>query len=286
MGGGLNTGDTIITGVTGSVRGIYARDTANVYIGGLFTNVNSNTNMAYIAKYNGTGISYSQVGSTVLNGNVIAMSDLDPSNVYVGGSFTNASIGVRISSLNTYSNAFTPLTSGGLNDTVRTIYALDPSNVYIGGNFTNGGTIGNYVTRWDGSQFNKLGDSDLSGGLINAIYALDSSHVYIGGTFTRYGNNNNMKNIAMWNGTNMTALNTGIPTETDVRAIYALDEYHVYIGGSFDHVKMWNGSTYTTLSSILALSSVQSLKRVKNDKSTLYVAGGGASLSGIQKRIT
>ena len=188
--------------------------------------------------------------------------------------------------MNTYTNNFTGL-STGLNNTVSTVFALDPSNVYIGGSFTDGGDIGTRITRWDGTKFNRLGSEYLSGGSVLSIYALDPSHVYIGGAFTQYGTDTSMCQIAMWDGTNITALGSGIPVEipaNSVRAIYALDETHVYIGGQFDHVKIWNGSTINTLSGTLTLPSVQSLNMFKNDKTTLYIGGGGNGNDGIRNR--
>jgi hypothetical protein len=78
------TDDTPINGPNESVRAIYARDTNNVYVGGIFTSVNTNTNMAYLARY--TGTTFARVNtSIVLNGLVRTMSALDPSNVFIGG---------------------------------------------------------------------------------------------------------------------------------------------------------------------------------------------------------
>jgi hypothetical protein len=284
----INAISGIATGTNDSVRAIYAINASNVYIGGLFTSVNSDSNMAYLAKYNGTGTSFSRViSNSVLNNYILAMSALDPSNVYIGGAFTNANIGIRISILNTHSNTFTPLTSQptdvSLNNVVAVISALNPSNVYIGGAFTNAGNVGTYVTRWDGTQFNRLGNDYFSGGSqVLAIYALDENHVYIGGSFTQYGTNTNINRIAMWDGTNMIALGNGL-AGADIRAIYALDENHVYIGGSsIDHIKMWNGSSFSQLSGSSGLASCFSMNMLANVKTTLYFGG----ISGVNKWTT
>jgi hypothetical protein len=284
---GSTTTTSITTNTAGqSIREIYAISDTNIYIGGLFPTFNNSNSMAYIAKYNGSV--FAQVGSTALNGYVNAMSALDPSNVYIGGNFTNANIGARISRLNTYSNLFTPLTSEmsdvSLNNVVSAISALDISNVYIGGGFTNAGNIGSYITRWDGEKFNKLGDAVLNGA-VGTIHALDPSHVYFTGSFTQYGNNTAYSRIAMWDGTNMTALGNGLTVENDVRTVYALDEDHVYIGGAFTYIKMWNGRNYITLagSGSFNLSNTLSLNMLPTDKSTLYFGGGGG---GVQKWTT
>lgn len=248
-----------------SVRVIYARDTANLYIGGLFTN--------NFGKINGT--TYNSVGGINLNGNVLSISALDPSNVYIAGSFTNS--GNYMTRLNTYSDSFTTLQSS-LNSTVRAIYALDPLNVYIGGSFTNA-TTGTNITRWDGTQFNKLGNGNgiSSGGTIFDIYALDLSNVYIGGSFTTI-DGVSAANIAKFNGTSFEQLGSG--TNLSVRSIYALDQYHVYIGGSFttaggdsmNRITMWNGSNYTQVGSLF-FDSIETLKIIKNNNSMLYVGG-------------
>jgi hypothetical protein len=291
--GGSGTSSTVISGLSTSsgadaVLAIYARSTSNVYVGGAFVSANSTTSKGYLARYDGTN--FNQVGNTTVNATVFSMYGLDPSNVYIGGAFTNGStMGIRITRLNTYSNSFTPLTSAisdvSLNNSVRAIFALDTSNVYIGGSFTNGGDIGKYITRWDGTQFNRLGSSDLSGGVLS-IHALDPSHVYIAGFFTQYGSDTRMSKIAMWNGETMTSLGNGI--DGDVRSMYALDENHVYIGGGFDHLKMWNGRDYITLAGTgsLSLQSVLSLRMLPSDKTYLYLGGGGGNDSGIQKWTT
>ena len=291
--GGNTSSSTNISGLASSsgadsVWAIYARTSSNVYVGGAFDSANGgNTNMAYLARYNGT---FNQVGGVRVNASVLAMYGLDPSNVYIGGAFTNGgTMGTRITRLNTYSNSFTPLTSSesdvSLNSSIRTIFALDISNVYIGGGFTNGDTIGKYITRWDGEKFNRLGYDDLSGSVLS-IHALDPSHVYLSGTFTKYGSDTRMSKIAMWNGETMTSLGNGI--DPDIRSMYALDENHVYIGGGFDHLKMWNGRDYITLAGTgsFSLSSVQSLRMLTSDKTFLYLGGGGQGESGIQKWTT
>ena len=270
--------------LSNSVRGIYAVDPLNVYIGGRFTNAG----YAYFAKWNGT--TYSSVGSPTLNNTVESISALDPSNVYIGGTFTNGGlIGTRTTLLNTYTNTFTALGSTALNNEVQTLYALDPSNVYIGGKFTNGGTIGSGITRWDAIQFNKLGNSGtLAGGssaTIFAIYALDTSHVYVGGSFTSIDGVSNTNRIAMFNGATFEPLGTGIAS--DVKTIHALDENHVYIGGLFtsaggvtntNFITMWNGSNYTSIGSAQITSNVESLRRITNDKSLLYIGGANSKM--------
>jgi hypothetical protein len=271
----------------GNVREIYARNTTNVYVGGFFTNANSYGNTAYLAKYTGSGTIFTQVSSTALNAGVSAMSALDPSNVYIGGDFTNGgTLGIRLSRFNTHSNIFTALTSVqsdvSLNSSVLAISALDISNVYIGGTFTNAGNIGSYITKWDGEKFNKLGSGSFDSG-VSSIHALDPSHVYISGAFTKYGTDASMNKIAMWDGENMTALGSGLTG--DVRTIYALDENHVYIGGVFTHIKMWNGRDCITLAGgeAFGLSGALSLNMVQGNKSTLYFGGGGG---GVQKWTT
>ena len=187
--------------------------------------------------------------------------------------------------MNSHSNTFTSL-SNGLNLDVNSISALDPLNVYIGGDFTNGGTIGKYITRWDGTQFNRLGSADFNDA-VSSVSALDQTHVYMTGSFTQYGSDTSMNQVAMWDGTNMTALGSGIPT-LDIRTIYALDENHVYIGGNFDHIKMWNGRSYITLAGTGSLSilNVLSFGMLPNNKTTLYIGGGGTGSRGIQKWTT
>lgn len=68
--------------------------------------------------------------------------------------------------------------------------------IYLGGSFTN------RVTRWDGTQFNSLGATLLSGP-VYGIYAYSPSNVYIGGAFSSatFGNF-----ITKWNGSDFNKL--------------------------------------------------------------------------------
>ena len=268
---------TNLAALNNSVRGIYTKDTTNLYMGGLF----SNAGYTYFAKWNGT--TYSSVGGTIINNTVFGMFALDPSNVYIGGFFTNGgAIGSRVSKLNTHSDTFSALGSTALNNTVRAIYALDPSNVYIGGAFTNGGTIGDGITRWDGTQFNKVGTGVGPAGssaAVYAIYALDTSHVYIGGLFTSFDGVAGTSKIAMFNGTSFEPLGTGLGG-TQVQAIYASDPYHVYVGGVGINA-MWNGNTFIATST--GAYSYNYINSIQNNNSLLYIGASATSSGGVMR---
>ena len=186
--------------------------------------------------YHPTG--YINVG--IVNPYVNAVFTLDPSNVYIGGGFTDTT-GNYITRWD--GTQFNKLGNTPLNFKVRAIYAVDTSNVYIGGGFTNGSTIGSYITRWDGIQYNSLGTTQL-GNAVNAIYAVDTSNVYIGGDFT---NATIGPRITRWDGIQYNSLPTTNPLNSSVKAIYAFDTSNVYIGGAFSTATIsflakWNGT--------------------------------------------
>jgi hypothetical protein len=132
-----------------------------VYAGGGFTNVTDppfTFAVNHIAMWD--GFNWYNLGSGVnRNANVFAIA-VNGSDVYIGGSFTNAG-GVTANRIAMWNGAnWSSLGSGtanGLNGTVLSL-AVNGTDVYVGGSFANaGGTVVRGIAKWDGANWSGLG---------------------------------------------------------------------------------------------------------------------------------
>jgi hypothetical protein len=128
--------------------------------------------------------------------------------------------------------------------------------LYVGGQFTelNGGP-GNFVARWDGSQWSSLGE-----GTNSTVFALasvdhgDGPVLYAGGQFTQAGGQT-ANRIARWNGSDWEAVDGGV--NGNVRALVAAGS-NLVAGGDFtnaggngivggidaNHIARFNGTSW------------------------------------------
>ncbi|MBI5030659.1 MAG: hypothetical protein HZB51_09035 [Chloroflexi bacterium] len=200
---------------------------SNVYVGGIFTNVNNNGTLLnaadYVAKYDTLTGNWSALGSNgagdgSLNSGVYAIA-VSGSNVYVGGAFQNVNNKGTVltaadfiarwdtSSGNWFSLLGDGISNGSLNMPVRAI-AASGSIVYVGGDFVNvnnGGTVLNaadhiaiwdaLASNWSALGSNGAGDGSLNGSRVYAI-AVSASNLYVGGDFTNVNNNGIFLNAA------------------------------------------------------------------------------------------
>ena len=181
---------------------IYALDPSHVYVGGVFSSIKSFNNITTttnsIAMWNGS--TFSALSGITINGLVSCIYALDPSHVYVGGTFTTSGGATNIAMWN--GSTFSSLLP--TNNLVSCIYALDPSHVYFGGTFT---TVNSISTKgfamWNGTTVPTMP----TGVQCNAtcIYAVDPSHVYVGGQMY----STVAQGFMMWNGINFKSLRNG-----------------------------------------------------------------------------
>jgi len=174
-------------------------------------------NCNYINSY-----TYMQGGS---NGPVYAITAIDTSEVYAGGTFDSAGL-IKANNIARWNGTNWDSLGGGVNGTVKAILRFN-NQIYAGGSFTTaGGSPANNIARWDGAQWLPLGT-----GTNGAVYALTSHNgeLYAGGAYTQAGGNT-ANHVARWDGTNWTDVGGGRNDD-----VYALASYfgELYAGGKF-----------------------------------------------------
>jgi trimeric autotransporter adhesin len=231
-----------------------------------------------------------------LSADWVATIAVDGSNVYVGGSFTDAGGNADADYIARWDGSTWNALGSGLNDAVYSI-VVDGTNIYAGGYFTDadGNADADGIARWDGSNWNALGS-----GLNDTVFtiAVAGTDVYVGGLFTDAGENANADHIARWDSVSWNALGSGLaggllggPTLVNTIAIEGLN---VYVGGNFtdaggnanaDEIARWDGSNWNALGSGLN----HYVDALAVDGTNIYVggnftdAGGNANADGIAR---
>lgn len=232
----------------------------------------------YLVRWDGTTLRTVEpfpnpLGSEGTNGPVHALRTqsvgLFNRNLYIGGDFTVAGdvAATRIARYSTSTQ--TALSSfnamgAGFNNRVTTI-ELHNNEIYAGGFFTHsGGTLVNYVARWNNATSAWL---PLASGLNGFVYALKSfnGELYAAGTFTFSGAGAVMPRIARWNGTSWNSVNT-LGMNGGVFAL-AVFNNELIAGGDFSNaggvaanaVAKWNGSIWAPVGSITQSGIVNTL---------------------------
>ncbi len=134
-----------------------------------------------------------------------------------------------------------PVSSGASS----TVYALEPfgGELFVGGVFTEiGGVNTNYLARWDGSEWNAVG---------NLISYMSADGLYANDTALIIGD---LGRVRYWNGVNMQYL-TGSSSSSFNSSVYSFAGYNdrLYVGGFFSspfaRIAKWTGSGYESLTS-------------------------------------
>jgi hypothetical protein len=256
--------------------------TNSLYAGGFFT-MAGHAVVNQIGRWDGTN--WSALGAGIVGkmtlGRVVGLA-LNGSDLYVGGTFTNAG-GVTVSNVAKWNGTTWSALGTGMNGGVWTI-ATDGANAYAGGNFTvAGGVSANYIAKWNGSSWSALGS-----GLNNVVtaVAIGSDGIYAAGSFTSAGGTN-ANYIARWDGANWLPLGNGTTNGVNgsINAI-AVSGSTVYVGGSFttagglpaSMVAKWDGSKWSNLGAGIQGSSVYALAVIG---SRLYVGGQFTTVGGL-----
>ena len=245
-----------------------------VYATGSFTNVNDPPfifPVNHIAMWD--GFNWYPVGSGVnLNGAINALA-VSGNNVYVGGTFTNAS-GVTANRVAVWNGgnwaSLGTGTGNGVNGTVFAI-AINGSDVYVGGSFMNAGTtVVRGIARWDGASWSGLG-SGATGPSTAEVRALafdGNGMLYAAGRFTNISGIN-ANAIARWNGSSWEALGNGFLSDTPITRVTELEirGNDVFSVGSFtvagltesSGIARWNDAIDFTPPYVLNFSRTQRL---------------------------
>lgn len=230
-----------------------------IYIAGSFVNV-GDANGDRIVKWNPATSTLASLG-TGLNGAANALAVAANGDIYVGGAFTLAggvADTVRVAYWDISAEAWVPLSTGIGGGTVMALCFDQAGNLYIGGTFTNHiDANGDYITKWDGTNFTSLSSSVLDGA-VYAIACAPSGDMYIGGAFGAAGALTAANGIVKWDGSTWSALSTGIAgLSAFVTAVEIDTAGNVYLGGEFttaggvtcNSIAKWNGTNYEALGS-------------------------------------
>ncbi len=259
---------------TGTYIETLAINGADLYVGGLFTNVNNNGTVLgaadYLAKWD--GINWSAVGSNGAGngaiGSTVNTLAISGANIYVGGSFTNVNNNGTVLGAADYVAKFdganwSALGSNGAGNGSLggTVYALvvDGTDVYVSGSFKNvndnGSVLGaaDYVAKWDGANWSAIGDNGAGDGSIPnkpdpyvPILAMQGSSLLVGGIFYDVNNGGTVLPqadfLAQWDGSNWSSVgsdsNGALVNGYLGSLVYtiAVIDTDVYVGGIFTNV--------------------------------------------------
>jgi Rax2 C-terminal beta propeller domain len=165
------------TGTNGPVYAIATDGLGGYYFGGSFTV--PRTNIVYFDGFDWLA------GWSAPNGEVYSIL-LSGSDVYIGGSFTNAAgSGADHIAVSRTGSDWQPLGSS-LNDLVLSM-SQRGNTIYVGGSFTQSGGLGlNHISAWDtvSQTWSNLGSG--TDGSVNAL-ATDQVFLYAGGNFSTAG---------------------------------------------------------------------------------------------------
>lgn len=121
-----------------------------------------------------------------------------------------------------------------LNAAVNALNTDAPGALLVGGAFENAGGVAaaDYIARWDGTRWQALGASTLTGA-VNAI-AYRAGKVYVGGLFKDAGGNANADYLAVWDGQRWGPACSGAPLADPVYALQIVGST-LYVGGTFQN---------------------------------------------------
>ncbi len=193
--------------------GALAATPGAVYAGGGFTNVTDSFSFPvnHIAMWN--GFNWNSLGSGVNPNSTVNAIAVSGNNVYIGGTFTNAS-GITANRVAMWDGAnWNSLGAGSANGVSGTVQALavNGSDVYVGGTFTNAGTtVVRGIAHWDGANWSGLGSgaTGTSAAEVRALAFGGDGKLYCCGRFTNMSGIT-ASSIARWDGAKWEALGSG-----------------------------------------------------------------------------
>lgn len=262
--GPLGSGDQ--NGINGTVHAVVVTPGNQVYVGGEFTEAGGQP-ANNIARFD--GFNWHPVGDGAqngVNGPVRALKVVG-GGVIAGGTFSQAGGSAANNVAQWDGFDWQPL-GGGVNGPVHALQVIggalgSGAGIYAGGSFTSaGGTAAGNVARFDGANWNALGNGQSNGvnGTVNAMEVIGGATgagagIYFGGQFTEAGGQA-ANYIARWDGSAWQALGAGDANGVNgaVRAM-AVTGGRLYVGGEFteaggapvNHVARWWANQWQAL---------------------------------------
>jgi hypothetical protein len=288
--------------INNSVRALAVSGT-KLYVGGSFTDAGGNTAADRVALWDTGGLTWSSLGATsaITNGHVHAIA-IHGSDVFVGGSFTNAGPDPAADFVARFNNgSWFALSSTPLGNAVFAL-ATSTTALYVGGQFANAGGLAeaDFVAGWNfsNSTWFALGNNGAGvGALSNIVWALATSGavVYAGGDFVDAGGVATADRIAKFSGGQWSGLGSspgGIGAiGNSVRAIL-VHNASVYVGGLFndagnvptaDRIAVFkNGSWYPLADNGAGLAALnESVFAMAATTDDLYAGGNFTNVAGM-----
>jgi len=185
-----------------------------VYVGGTFTELDSDTDIDYLAYTTDGGTSWSIVGTTAPNDEVRALAVDKAGNVWAGGDFTSID-GVTCSGVAYWDgSSWNRPGSDSLVDTYA-ISVADNGIVAIGGTFTG------KISTWNGTQWWQ--PSDIPNSTVRALHWTGADFI-VGGDFTSVGNLS-VDYVVRWDGLTYEGLGVGFDDPVYDAVTYGADIY-------------------------------------------------------------
>lgn len=283
----------------GSVAAIAFTADGQVYIGGSFTTIGG---VAYngVARYDPATDTFFRLGgaSPGVNAPVKALAIDRTGNLYVGGAFTQVTLGAltayRIARYNgPTADTWTALGGvSGLNLDVEALEIdLDGTTLYLGGQFTNvyndfGPPLLPYICAWDGAAFVAIAELGLNATCRTLRMGVDG-RLYLGGDFTTAGFWT-VGAAAYWDRKEFYPLGSDGDGLTGGRVnTIDIDQHgNVYFGGQFTaataanlaaYLAIWNGTRF--LHTDLVVGAEVLAIAIRADK--VFLGYNGASVTSI-----
>jgi len=245
--------EAVIAGVNANVVGAMAFDAnGDLYIAGDFLHLGDTNGNGIVKVDISTGtVSSLSLGLSPIGSDVHAIAIDSNGDVYVGGSFSNASGVLGTAFIAKWNGTGWSALSTGLNMTVCALEFAPNGDLYIGGSFTN--TDYPYLCKWDGSAFSPVGNNTDINGAVHTLAFGASGYLYVGGDFTNAGGIANADYIAKWTGSAWESLGTG--ANGNVSTI-EVNSGKVYVSGFFtvaggitiaDRVAVWSNGAWQPL---------------------------------------
>lgn len=269
--------EAVIAGVDANVGAMAFDANGDLYIAGDFLDL-GDTNGNRIVKVDiSTGtVSSLSFGLSSIGSGVHAIAIDSNGDVYVGGSFSNASGVSGTAFIAKWNGTGWSALSTGLNMTVRALEFAPNGDLYIGGSFTD--TAYPYLCKWNGSAFSAVGTNTDIGAAVYTLAFGATGNLYVGGAFTNAGGVPNADYIAKWTGSAWEALGTGTNDYTwnivvNSGKVYATGEFTTAGGLTLtDRVAVYSNGAWQPLDIDLpGTASVYSILPASDG--SLYVGG-------------